>query len=121
MLTKLEEQLLSGEPVELTEASQEVANLRERLESDGVLSDGLHDVSGTVYWNDERDVVVCIPAFDCADRDRAAVIAGLSKARADLSKARADYQRCRAESDCAYSVYCVALYKYYDKGCVERF
>lgn len=57
----LTDRFLTGEPVELTEASQEVVTLRAILEGDCVFEDRNIDVGGNVYWDDRQKVAVYVP------------------------------------------------------------
>ena len=59
---KLVDRFLAGKPVELTDASPEVAKLRGILEGDCVIGEVPFelDVSGDVYWNDRRSVAVLV-------------------------------------------------------------
>lgn len=65
----LVKRFLRGKPVELTEASEAVADLRRVLETDGVIefrsvrgNSGCEiDTGGDVYWNDTRTVAVYVP------------------------------------------------------------
>ncbi len=56
----LTDRFLTGEPIELTEASQEVYDLRNILQGDCYFEEQDIDVGGCVYWNDRRSVVVYV-------------------------------------------------------------
>lgn len=60
MSSQLIKRFLAGKPVELTEASKEVVELRKALEGDGLV--GNVDVGGNTYWNDSRTVAVYVPS-----------------------------------------------------------
>ena len=62
----LVKRLLAGEPVELTEASQEVVDLLSILEGDCVIDDksGEHDLGSCIYWNEPHTVAVYVPTVE---------------------------------------------------------
>lgn len=56
----LKNAFLRGEPVELTESSFAVQNLRQVLEGDCCFNDGVNeiDVCGQVYWDERKTVAI---------------------------------------------------------------
>lgn len=60
-LNKLTKDFLKGKPVELTDASAEVADLRRILEGNCLIGD--YDVGGRVYWDERKAVAVCVPSI----------------------------------------------------------